>query len=121
MTNRLQHGSQPHLLEHVEPVVARRAVGAKRDGDAFRPHLGDRRDARSELEIRAGTMHHFDVVLGEQRLLRVVGPHAVRDTQTRRGEPNIREILELFSPPESSRTIAISSRDSDACVCTSAC
>ena len=98
MTDRLQHRSQPHLFEHVEPVVARRTVGAKRDGDPLFPHLDDRRDARSELEIRTGTMHHFDVVLGEQRLLRVVGPHAMRDTQTRRGQTNIREIFQIVQP-----------------------
>ena len=34
--HRLQHGREPHLLEHVEAVVAGGAVGAERHGDAAR-------------------------------------------------------------------------------------
>jgi hypothetical protein len=98
MPDRLQPRSQPHLLEHVEPVVAGRAVGAQRHRDPLFPHLDDRRDTGPQLEIGAGTMHHFDVVLGEHLLLRVVGPHAMRDTQTRRGETNISEILQIVQP-----------------------
>ena len=42
--------------------------------DAARPHLGDRRDARSELQIRAGAVQHLDAAFGEQLLLGVGRP-----------------------------------------------
>ena len=57
---------QPHLVEHVEPVVARGAVGAERHGDAAPAKLDDRREARAELQVRAGAVHDLDVVLREQ-------------------------------------------------------
>ena len=70
--------AQPHLVEHVEPVVAGGAVGAERHRDAARAHLGDRRDARSELEVRARAVQHVHAVLGKQPLRRVVHPDAMR-------------------------------------------
>ncbi len=47
--HRLQHRGKAHLVEHVEAVVAGRAVGAQRDRDALLP--ASRRPAR--LRIRA--------------------------------------------------------------------
>ncbi len=85
-----------------------------------RPHLDDRRDARPELQIRAGAVQHLDAVLGQQRLLGLVDPHAVRRAQTAATRARtLARYSRLFIPPVSCLTMAISSRDSDAWVCTS--
>src|SRR5438876_11092015 len=44
------------LLEAIEPVVARRAVGADADGDARAAQPRDLRDARAELQVRRGAV-----------------------------------------------------------------
>ena len=72
--HRLERRREPHLVEHVEPVVAGGAVGAERHRDAARPHLGDRRDAGSELQVRPGAVQDLDVALGEQLLLALGRP-----------------------------------------------
>ena len=46
-SRRLQQRGEAHLVEHVEVVVAGRAVGAERHGDAARPHR--RRPARCPI------------------------------------------------------------------------
>ena len=95
LAHRLQHRREPHLLEHVEPVVAGGAVGAERDGDAAGAHLRHRRDPRSELEVRPGAVHHLDVVIGQQLLIAIVDPHAMRRAQMRRREVNARQVLDV--------------------------
>ena len=61
-------------------------------------HLDDRRDARAELQVRAGAVHHLDVVLGEQ------SPARASSTQTqcaahRRGDarPAGRQVLDVVA------------------------
>src|SRR5215510_15561211 len=43
-------------------------------------------------------MQHLDVVSRKQRLLRLVGPDAVRDAEMWRGETDLGEILEIVQP-----------------------
>ena len=93
--HRLQRRREPHLVEHVEPVVAGGAVGAERHRDAARAHLDDRRDARPELEVRAGAVQDLDVALGEQRLLGVGHPDAVRRAQPRRRQAGVGQVFEV--------------------------
>jgi hypothetical protein len=59
----------PHLAEHVQVVVARRAVGAETDVDARRQQFGQARDAGTQLEIRLGAVDDGRTALGKQRNL----------------------------------------------------
>ena len=95
LAHRLQDGREPHLLEHVEPVVAGGAVGAERHRDAARAHLRHRRDARSELQVRAGAVHHLDVVVGQKLLIAFVHVDAVRGAQMRGRQAQARQILQI--------------------------
>ena len=86
------------------------------------PHLGDRRDAGSELQVRAGAVQHLDVALGQQRLLGVGHPDAVRRAQVRRGQAGVGEVLEVAEaarqPADDLDLVAILGRVrvNDACV-----
>ena len=82
----LKHGRQPHLCEHVEPVVARRAISPQRDGDASLTQLDHGRQAGAEFEVRARAMQDLHVVAGDQRLRLVVHPHTVRGAEARRDQ-----------------------------------
>ena len=116
--HRLQRRRQPHLVEHVEAVVAGRAVGAERHARCRAPHVGDRRDAGSELQVRAGAVHHLDVALRQQRLLGVVTQTQCAAHSRRVARPVAARYSRLPRPPDSRRTTSTSSRDSDACVWT---
>ena len=61
--------------------------------------VDDRRDARAELQVRAGAVQHLDAALGHQRLLGVVDPHAVRGAQMRRGQADLGEVLDVAAGP----------------------
>ena len=50
----VEEGRLAHRLEHVEVVVAGRAVGAEADGNAGRAHRRDRRGAAGELHVALG-------------------------------------------------------------------
>src|SRR4051812_42792294 len=54
LAHRLEDRRESHLVEHVEPVVARGAVGAKGDGDASGAHFRYGRDAGAELQMEPG-------------------------------------------------------------------
>ena len=61
-----QQGGQPHFLKQVEPIVARRTVGAETDVDSLGGQPRNRSNATGKLEIRTGTVGHGTAVLGEQ-------------------------------------------------------
>ena len=54
-----------HLLEHVEPIVARRTVGADADVHAVREELGDRREPARELQVGRRAVRHRRARPGE--------------------------------------------------------
>ena len=95
----LQRRREPHLVEHVEAVVARGAIGPERHADAAASHLDDRRQSRAELQVRPGAVHHLDGALRHQRLLRVRHPDAVRRAQARARQPGCGQILQVRLAP----------------------
>ncbi len=116
--NRLEAGRQTHLAEHVEVVVAGRAVGAERDADAAAPHLRDGRDARAELEVRTGAMGHLDAGARASSACSSSSTHT-QCAMFRRGDssPTVSK-YSMLPRPVAARTIATSSCCSDACVWT---
>ncbi len=74
---------QPHLLEHVEIVVGRRAVGADADVDAELQHARDRRDTGAQLQVARRIVGHAGVEILQGANLSVVHVHAVRGQHLR--------------------------------------
>src|SRR5437016_3603316 len=72
-----------HLLEQVEAVVARRAVGADADIDAALEHGGDGRETARELQVRRGAMRDGGAVVREHRNLLARDVHRVRRDEAR--------------------------------------
>jgi hypothetical protein len=72
-----------HLREHVEAVVARRAVGPERDGDAAPEHLDDRGYPRRELKVRGRAVCDVRSRPRQQFLLTPVNVDAVREHDVR--------------------------------------
>src|SRR5262245_66297810 len=91
----LEHGCQTHLLEHVEPIVARGTVRPQRYGDPASPHFSHWCDTGAQLEIRAKAVKYLDVVCGEQLLFMFVIPEAMRRTQKRRGQTATSQGVEI--------------------------
>ena len=69
---------QPHLLEHVQVVVGRRAVGADADVNPGLEHVAHRRDPRSQLEVRGRVVNHAGVVALQDSDLAFVHMNAMR-------------------------------------------
>ena len=67
-----------HLAEHVEVVVGARGIRAQTHVHAAIQHLLDRADARGELEIGGGVVHHRRLVGSQQFDVVVRNVHAVR-------------------------------------------
>ena len=61
-----QKRRQTHLLEHVEAVIAGRAVGTDANIDPGISQFGNRGDATGQFEIGTGAMRNRAAVLGQQ-------------------------------------------------------
>src|SRR5712691_4621394 len=94
-TDRLERRGKPHLPEHVQVVIARGPVRAERHADPLREQLGYRRDARSELQVGPGAVHHFHVGARHELLFTGIDPDTVRGAQTRRHETDVCEVLDV--------------------------
>ena len=78
---------EPHLLEHVEVVVRRRAVGADADVDAELQHARHRRDAGAELEVARRVVRDARIEVLQRADLAFVHVHAVRREHLRLEQP----------------------------------
>ena len=85
--------AMPRLGEEVSRVVARRSVHPEPDLDARVAHPPDRRDARPEPAVRAGTVRHAGPGPGKEPDLAVVELHAVRVPDVLPGPAQILRIL----------------------------
>ena len=107
------------LRPGVEVVVAGRAVGAERELHAQRVELRHARDARAELQVRAGAVddaralgRHGRAPRRRRAARRARGPRAARRRPSAAGRRRRR-------PPARARTASRSLGCSAACVCTS--
>ena len=94
----MQQRGEAHLLEQVEPVVARRAIGAERNVDAAREQVGHRRKAGTELEVRRRAVQHAGLCGGEDFPLLARGMNAVRERDIGAGQTNLVEKLNVVAP-----------------------
>jgi hypothetical protein len=88
---RAQHHA--HLLQHVAVVVDAGLVEADRRGDALGLEMIERRDARTQAEVRRAVMAHAGAGLGQPVDVALGKPHAVAERHVR---PEHAEALDVF-------------------------
>ena len=71
-------GRRRHLPEHVEVVVAGRAIRSQPDGQPGGQHLRDGRDAAAQFHIAFRAVHHAHLMFGQQADFFFVQPDAMR-------------------------------------------
>ena len=94
----LDERREPHLLEHIQRVVARCAVSAQRYRDAACKVPRDRGDAGTEFQIGRWTMQDPRLMTRHQVHFMVVQPDAVRETGDLVQDPQLREVLDVVHP-----------------------
>ena len=82
----MQQMREPHLAQRIVVLVERRAVETERDAAAAFDHLLQRRDARPQMQVRAGVDRDRRTALGDQLQLFGPRPGAMRERQPRTEE-----------------------------------
>ena len=91
----VDQGGQAHLLEPVEAVVGRRAVGAQSHIQAVGQIAGHRGEPRRQLEVGGRAVADVGPVATGQLPLAVAQPHRVGHHQPRRQRPPRRQSLQV--------------------------
>ena len=94
----LKQAGLAHLQEHIQPVVARRAVRADRNGQPGLQILRDRRDAGSEFQICRRAVKNPRVRLSQDLPLMRLSVHAMREADVLAGHADGVQILHVVHP-----------------------
>ena len=92
----MQQMRQPHLAQRIVVLVERRAVEAERHAAAALHHLLERRDARPQMQVRAGVDRDRRATRGDQFQLVGPRPGAMGERQPRAEEA---DPVEEFQDP----------------------
>ena len=79
----VQQVGEPHLAQRVVVLVERRAVEPERDAAAVLDHLGERRDAGAQMQVRRGVDRDGGAALGDQLEILRPRPGAMRQREAR--------------------------------------
>src|SRR5216110_317060 len=106
----LDQGGEAHLGEHVEPVVAGRAVRPDGDLAPRGEQLRHLRHAARELQVGRRAVHHRGALAREARRFVRVHPHAVGECRTRARDPDRVEVGDLLEPRGAQHRLALDDR-----------
>ncbi|MNI04373.1 hypothetical protein D3C73_572950 [compost metagenome] len=92
MQRLLNHGGQPHFIEHIQVVVARRPVCAQAEMNVVMQHAGCIRDAGSQLQIGARAMADMNPAVTQNAPFLIIQPDTMRQNQTFVRQPQMIQV-----------------------------